>query len=158
MQKQVLIFLILLGIMSNLHGAQYDVESIRSARLEQNSAIEAGNIEVAAKYWTDDVTLRRGLGDSVIGKDAYFALMNVKQSDNKIIYVRIPDLIEVSSDWPLAYESGIWRAFRNSDGSDVISGRYSAQWVKRDGRWLIRSEVFVALTCHEKDCPFKAVP
>ena len=30
-------------------------------------------------------------------------------------------------------------------GPVVIGGRYSAQWVKRGDRWLIRSEVFVAL-------------
>jgi hypothetical protein len=40
----------------------------------------------------------------------------------------------------------------------VIGGRYSAQWVKRDGRWLIRSEVFVALTCAGAGCEAAAVP
>jgi hypothetical protein len=40
----------------------------------------------------------------------------------------------------------------------VIGGRYSVQWVKRDGRWLIRSEVFVALTCAGTGCASKAVP
>jgi hypothetical protein len=43
-------------------------------------------------------------------------------------------------------------------GPVVIGGRYSAQWVKRGGRWLIRSEVFVALTCDGAGCAAAAVP
>jgi len=30
--------------------------------------------------------------------------------------------------------------------------------VKRDGRWLIRSEVFVALTCSDSGCKYPAAP
>ena len=40
----------------------------------------------------------------------------------------------------------------------VIGGRYSAQWVKRGDQWLIRSEVFVALTCSGVGCDSAAVP
>jgi hypothetical protein len=43
-------------------------------------------------------------------------------------------------------------------GPVVIGGRYSAQWVKRGDRWLIRAEVFVALTCSEVGCEATAVP
>jgi len=34
----------------------------------------------------------------------------------------------------------------------VIGGRYAAQWHRISGRWLIRSEVFVALTCSGDPC------
>ena len=43
-------------------------------------------------------------------------------------------------------------------GPVVIGGRYSAQWVKRGDQWLIRSEVFVALTCSGVGCEATAVP
>jgi hypothetical protein len=43
-------------------------------------------------------------------------------------------------------------------GSPSHRGRYAAQWVKRQGRWLIRSEVFVALTCSGIGCSYTAVP
>lgn len=122
-----------------------DIESIRQARIDQNRAMALGDAEQAATFWTDDITLRRGLGDSIIGKDAYRNLINPAPNEHSLVYVREPDLIEISSQWPLAYESGVWTAMRES--SPVISGRYSAQWVKRNGTWLIRSEVFVALTC-----------
>jgi hypothetical protein len=34
----------------------------------------------------------------------------------------------------------------------------AAQWVKRYGKWLIRFEVFVALTCADAGCKSVAVP
>jgi hypothetical protein len=40
----------------------------------------------------------------------------------------------------------------------VIGGQYSAQWVKRGDRWLIRSEVFVALKGSGAGLQMKAVP
>ncbi len=133
----------------------HDAEAVRQARLEQNIAMAAGDKEKAASFWTDDVTLRRGLGASIVGKDAYCALLDEKS----IIFVREPDLIEVSPHWPLAYESGIWTAHRGSaDGPTAITGRYSAQWVKREGSWLIRSEIFVALICNDDACSWQALP
>ena len=54
--------------------------------------------------------------------------------------------VAVSDQWPLAFEDGVWSGHvETATSPPIISGRYAAQWVKRDGRWLIRSEVFVAL-------------
>ena len=121
-----------------------DSEAIRQARLEQNDLLAAGDFERASAFWTDDITVRRGLGTALAGKDTYLAMFS---APSNIVYVREPDLIEVSPDWPLAFESGTWTARR--ENTAVITGRYSAQWVKRNGYWLIRSEVFVALNCNE---------
>jgi len=45
----------------------------------------------------------------------------------------------MSAAWPLAFEEGDWAGHLGSAaGPAVIGGRYAAQWVKRDGRWLIR--------------------
>jgi len=133
-----------------------DADAVRLARLEQNEAMTVGDVERVASFWTEDITLRRGFGASIIGKDAYRAIIEATPNDQSLIYVREPEFIEVSSDWPLAFESGTWTA-RVGD-MPVISGRYSAQWVKREGRWLIRSEVFVALTCHDDSCVWQALP
>lgn len=127
--------------------ANGDVEAIRSARVEQNRAIAAGDAARAAEFWTDDVTLRRGLGAAVTGREAYMKLVAEPAG---LTYERTPEEIDVSPHWPLAFESGTWIA--RAKGEEVIRGRYSAQWVKRDGRWLIRSEVFVALTCKSTGC------
>ena len=61
--------------------------------------------------------------------------------------------------WPLAFETGKWEGHLGSEhGPAVIGGRYSAQWVKRGDRWLIRSEVFVALEGSGSGLQMKAVP
>ena len=114
----------------------------------------------AAEFWTEDVTLRRGLGAAVVGRDAYRALMEADlRSPARMIYERTSLDVDVSDHWPLAFESGTWTAHLASAPSvPVITGRYSAQWVRRDGRWLIRSEVFVALTCNASGCAAVAVP
>jgi len=136
-----------------------DADAIRQARLAQNEAIAAGDADRVASFWTDDVTLRRGLGGSTIGKEAYRAIFEAVPNRESHIFVRELEFIEVSSDWPLAFESGTWTARRGSaDGPAVISGRYSAQWVKREGIWLIRSEVFVALKCCDEVCNWPALP
>lgn len=132
----------------------HESDAIREARQIQNRAMASGDTELAASYWTEDVTLRRGLGSALSGKEAYRALLGVKG----LIYTREPELIEVSPDWPLAYEAGHWTARPSEESPIAFSGRYSAQWVKRDERWLIRSEVFVALHCHEAVNSWPALP
>lgn len=76
-----------------------------------------------------------------------------------LVYQRQTKDVEVSAKWPLAFETGTWAGHQSTlAGPVVIGGRYSAQWVKRDGRWLIRSEVFVALTCAGAGCDAAAIP
>jgi ketosteroid isomerase-like protein len=132
-------------------------EAIKAARLKQNAAIVANNINEIASYWTDDVTICRGLGIQLAGKAAYRKLFeDDTTSAQRVVYQREPKIIEVSQHWPLAFESGIWTG--SEKGDEIIGGRYSAQWVKRDGHWLIRSEVFVALNGSGAGLEFKAAP
>jgi ketosteroid isomerase-like protein len=135
-------------------------EEIRTARTRQNVAIVQGRVDEVASYWTDDVTICRGLGTQMAGKAAYRKLFEEDSSlAERIVYQREPTSIEASPVWPLAFETGTWTGHRgDANGPIVISGRYSAQWVKRDGKWLIRSEVFVALEGEGIGRDFKAVP
>ena len=122
--------------------------AIKEARLQQDAAIVRHDVDAIASYWTDDVTICRGLGVQVAGKANYRRLFEEDDPKSKdvVIYERIPTAIETSALWPLAFETGIWKGHVGSiDGAVVISGRYSAQWVRRTERWLIRSELFVAL-------------
>ena len=135
-----------------------DVRDIRAARLAQNAAMAAGDVDRAASWWTEDVTIRRGLGTGLSGIDAYKAIMErAPVSDTALVYWRTTTDVNVSPAWPLAFETGTWAARVGGKGPSLITGRYSAQWVKRDQRWLIRSEVFVALTCAGKGCMSKAL-
>ena len=133
-----------------------DAQAIRAARYAQNEAIAAGDADGTAALWTDDVVIRRGLGPLVVGREGYRQLF---VTDPATIYVRTPSAVEVSDEWPLAFETGEWSGHPGSASAPaVIGGRYSAQWVKRNGHWLIRAEVFVALTCSAVGCSWPAAP
>ena len=136
-----------------------DTALIRRARLAQNDAMARGDTAATASYWTDDVIIRRGLGAAGIGRAEYLRIVGTDRSDTAVVYTREPTDIDVSAAWPLAFETGTWRANVGSpEGPRIITGRYSAQWVKRNGHWLIRSEVFVALRCENVGCKSVAVP
>jgi ketosteroid isomerase-like protein len=137
-----------------------DGSAIEHARLRQNAAIVRGNLAEIAPYWTDDVTICRGLGTQLAGKTAYLELFAADaKSATRIVYQRRPTSIDVSSIWPLAFETGQWEGHLGSaQGPNVIGGRYSAQWVRRSDRWLIRSEVFVALEGSGLGLQMKAAP
>jgi ketosteroid isomerase-like protein len=134
--------------------------AIRQARAAQNRAIVAGDADLVASFWTEDVTVRRGLGQPLSGRaDARKLFEQSGNRDSTLTYQREPSTVEVSSHWPLAFESGTWVGYAGGrNGAAVIRGRYSAQWVKRDSRWLIRSEVFVALSCAGSGCKYEAAP
>ncbi len=145
-----------------------DARAIRAARAAQNAAIAAGDLDAVTAFWTEDITVRRALGSSVAGRAAARAAFEpptgaaptgAATATPRIVYRRIPNEIDVSTHWPLAFESGVWEGREGTgDGPVIIGGKFSAQWVKRDGRWLIRSEVFVALTCAGAGCSLLAVP
>lgn len=141
-----------------------DASAVRAARAAQNEAIAAGDLELVTSFWTDDITVRRALGGSVAGRTAARAAFEppagaAATTTTRIVYRRSPSDVEVSAQWPLAYETGVWEGREGSrDGPVIIGGRYSAQWVQRNGRWLIRAEVFVALTCAGAGCSLVAVP
>lgn len=123
-----------------------DANLIRAARAAQTAAIASGDFDAVASFWTEDITVRRALGQPVSGiAEALAALKPI--DDAALVYQREAVSVEVSRHWPLAFEEGRWSGHPGSaQVAPVIGGRYAAQWVKQDGRWLIRSEVFVALT------------
>jgi len=133
---------------------------VRAARTAQNEAIASGDLDRVAGFWTDDVTVRRALGQPLSGREAARkALEPPAAPASPLVYQRLTKEVDVSAKWPLAFESGIWEGHqRTLAGPVIIGGRYSAQWVKRGDRWLIRSEVFVALTCSGAGCDATAVP
>jgi len=140
--------------------APEDERAIRAARTDQNRAIASGDLDGAAAFWTEDVTVRRALGQPLSGRAAARqALESPTPPAPRLVYQRLTREVDVSAQWPLAFETGTWDGHLGSaTGPVVIAGRFSAQWVRRGGRWLIRSEVFVALTCSGIGCESKATP
>ena len=133
-----------------------DAADVRAARVQQNEAIAARDLDRVASFWIDDVQVTAGLGFTLRGRDAYrraFAL------DSVMVYRREPDNVQVNSHWPIAWETGSWTGHRSGQtGPALLAGRYSAQWVKQNGRWLIRSELFVALDCSGAACAWGPRP
>jgi len=126
--------------------ADSDVALIRVARAAQTAAIASGDWDAVASFWTEDITVRRALGQSVRGVTEALAALT-PDSDVSLVYLREAVSVDVSQQWPLAFEEGRWSGHPGSaQNAAVIGGRYASQWVKQDGRWLISAEVFVALT------------
>ena len=123
-----------------------DAVLICAARAAQTAAIASGDFESVASYWTEDITVRRALGQSVNGVEEALAAIK-PDGDAPLVYQREAVSVEVSQHWLLAFEQGSWSGHPvSAHAAPVIGGRYAAQWVKQNGRWLIRAEVFVALT------------
>jgi ketosteroid isomerase-like protein/chorismate-pyruvate lyase len=141
-------------------GTDVTQHDIRSARIAQNDAIAAGDLDRAAAFWTDDVTVRRALGQALSGRAAAReALEPAAPPAPRIVYQRLTRDVDSSVQWPLAFETGTWEGHLGTvTGPTIVAGRFSAQWIKRNDRWLIRSEVFVALTCSGIGCRSLAVP
>ena len=132
------------ALVQGASGRSREAGAVRSARAAQNTAIAARDLDRAASFWTEDVVIRSALGRVIQGRESYRSIMG---ADTATVYRRDPDRVDVSDNdrWPLAFESGTWTGRDPAAGRPLIRGRYAAQWIKRDGHWLIRSEVFVAL-------------
>jgi ketosteroid isomerase-like protein len=138
-----------------------DEAAIRSARAAQTAALALGDLDAVARHWTPDVTIRRALGHAIgNAEEARQVLQPVATAGqaSPLLYQRHTLAVQVSPHWPLAWEDGRWSGHAGAASSPaVMSGRYAAQWVRRDGRWLIRSEVFVALDCQGPGCQAQAL-
>ena len=135
-------------------------QDIRQARAAQTLALAAFDHDLVASFWADDITVRRALGHAVSGAAACRQMLDAGTAGTPpIVYQREAVSVMVSPQWPLAYEEGRWTGHAGpADSPAVISGRYAAQWVRRGGRWLIRSEIFVALTGSGVGLDFVALP
>lgn len=143
-------------------GLAADEAAIREARKVQTQAIARSDLDTVVRYWDPDITIRRALGHPVNGAAAARKLLEPAPNANPasaIVYQRESTSVTVSPNWPLAYEEGRWSGHAGSaEAKPILSGKYAAQWVKRDGVWLIRSEVFVAIDCADAGCKAAALP
>ena len=159
------LWLLCLALVSGLGQAQplaAEEAAVREARRIQTQALARDDLDTVVKYWTPDITIRRALGHPVEGAAAARKLLEPAATPNpatRVIYQREAVSVSVSAHWPLAYEEGRWSGHvATVDSPPLLAGRYSAQWVKRDGKWIIRAEVFVALTCADAGCKAAALP
>jgi Domain of unknown function (DUF4440) len=121
-----------------------DKDEILSLRNAYNVALK----EFDAKHFTfltDDSQTTTGTGTLIQGKENLREYLS-KASGPKMYWVRTPNEIDVNVDQGLAWEAGVWKGYTtDSAEKSVTGGKYSAMWVKINGDWKIKSQLFVKL-------------
>lgn len=132
-----------------------DEEQIRVARSQYNAAIAAHDVPGIVSFLDEEYQITTSLGQLSQGReDDAAAWEQLIATREDVVYVRSPESIEISRDYPLAAEVGTWvGTWLTADGQVRTGGRFSAMWRKVDGEWKVRSELFVALYCEGTRCP-----
>ena len=134
-----------------------DENLIRETRNLSNLSILTQDTAGIAKFWTQDyhvITSRNFERSGIIAnRDRLAEEFNGKPD---VVYIRNTETIEVFKDWGMASEYGNWIGRWTEEGIKVeLTGRYFAKWHFVGGRWLIRAEIFVPLTCSGPSCDRK---
>ena len=125
--------------------SQGEVSNISMLRQASNEALKSYDHEKVLSFLTEDALTTTGAGTLLSGKEALRQYI-AKALDSKMYWVRTPSEIVVNEPSNLAWETGNWKGYDPTAGSDpVIGGRYSAQWTRKSGIWKIASQLFVTL-------------
>ena len=140
-----------LFILSNEMPAQTnsnDVAAIKLNRAASNAAIAKHDVDGIAKFWLDDFVQVIGRGTYQTGKENIAASWKAVFDNNaQVSYVRNPDEIIISDNDTLAWEKGKWIGiYTYSKG-----GNYAAMWIKRNGIWMLKAELFVSLEANKQE-------
>ena len=131
-----------------------EIAAITKLRADSNAAIATHDVAQIVAFLEEDFQITAGNGTALSGREAMrqrFAEQFQKFPDT--IYVRTPELIEISSAAPLASERGRWVGrWTDSGKPQEFHGSYQAMWRQTAGPWLIRSELFVVLE-HTESAP-----
>jgi ketosteroid isomerase-like protein len=142
--KKSMFFLIGFLIVTLSHGQDKEIAQILAQREASNKAIRNFDHELNATFSTDDAFITTGAGTLISGKEAQSAYLNSLQGP-KMFWIRTPDEVIVNPKTNLAWETGTWKGYHEDFEQAVVGGKYSAQWTKASGTWLIRSQLFVTL-------------
>jgi ketosteroid isomerase-like protein len=148
-RKELFIFLFLLSFhqafSQNTHNN--DIATIKSNRAASNDAITRHDVDGIAKFWLDDFVQVIGRGVYQTRKDSIIASWKALFNSNpQIIYTRNPEEIVISDNDTLAWERGQWIGFH----SYSKGGNYAAMWIKRNGNWMLKAELFVSLEANKQ--------
>jgi len=130
-------------------------EAIVEQRRIFNQAIVEKDPEAIASILSADVLLITGTDSDVYrGRESQVELWRQGFADpDRLIYVRTPTCIDVSSGHPIALEHGRWRGLQTDtrEGIPAFSGRYTAKWRQSDGVWRLEAETYMT-DCSGEDC------
>jgi ketosteroid isomerase-like protein len=141
---------------SRQEATQGDIAEILRARNDLNEALAARNVARYARYWTKDAVVMWAGGGLRIGLHDNAIRMGKTFEDPRFSGKRTPEDIEIDNGSPLyASESGVWvwSEGLKTGGVGTYRGRYLIMWLKTDGQWKIRSELYVETHCSgDPDC------
>jgi ketosteroid isomerase-like protein len=142
--KKTILSLIGLLIFSFSFGQVSDVDQIFAQREASNKALRNYDHDLNATFSTDDLFITSGLGVLISGKEEQDNYLKSLKGP-KMYWIRTPDEVIVNHKTNLAWETGTWKGYYENSDKPVVGGKYSAQWTKASGAWLIRSQLFVTL-------------
>jgi len=153
--KNFTLIVILLAGVSVFAQDLSDSDRIREARDQYNNAIARHDVQAIMSFIDDEYQITTSLGQLIQGRDGEAAAwQDLFSSRQDVLYVRTPEAVELSNAYPLAAETGTWvGTWSTPDGIVRTGGHYSAMWRQVDGKWKVRSELFVALYCEGLGCP-----
>lgn len=129
--------------------------AIQDQRSGFNAAIAEKDAETIASVLAEDVLLITGTdSDLYSGREVQVELWRSDfDSDERLVYVRTPECIQVSELFPIALERGRWRGEPENDDPGVVRGSYSAKWRHEDNAWRLEVEVYMTEECSPSICP-----
>lgn len=142
--KKPLLSLIGLLIVIFSYAQEAEVSQILAQREASNQALRAFDDELNASFSTEDALITTGAGTLISGK---VELMKYIQESTgpRMYWIRTPAEVLVNPKTMLAWETGTWKGYVEGSDKPVVGGKYSAQWTKKSGTWLIHSQLFVTL-------------
>ena len=129
--------------------------AIQDQRSAFNAAIAEKDAETIASVLAEDVLLITGTdSDLYSGREVQVELWRSDFASNeRLVYVRTPECIQVSELFPIALERGRWRGEPENDSPGVVQGSYSAKWRHEDNAWRLEVEVYMPEECSPSICP-----
>jgi hypothetical protein len=121
-----------------------EIAQILVQREASNKALRAFDKELNARFSTEDAFITTGAGTLIAGKEALSAYLK-SQKGPKMYWIRTPNEVQVNPKTKLAWETGTWKGYLDPSDKPVVGGKYSAQWSKASGTWLVQSQLFVTL-------------
>ncbi|MFT4055338.1 MAG: DUF4440 domain-containing protein [Novosphingobium sp.] len=122
--------------------------AIRARRAAFNRAIADGDAAAIGPLLARDCVMVTGTDSAVIaGRMAQVKVWRREFAHaGRMIYVRTPESVVVSSVEPIAMEHGRWHGAQGDAGTPLTSGTYVAKWREVSGEWVIEAEIFVTLS------------
>jgi ketosteroid isomerase-like protein len=142
--RKLLLSLIGLLTFTFSYAQEAEVSQILEQRQASNQALRAFDEELNASFSTEDALITTGAGTLISGKKELIKYIQ-ESTGPRMYWIRTPDEVLVNPKTMLAWETGTWKGYVEGSEESVVGGKYSAQWSKASGTWLIQSQLFVTL-------------